>query len=60
MVRLTYSILDFFEVTDLLQEIRNYNTGNYAINKLLDTFPLYGIMGVDLVFTLLLKEVRYE
>ena len=25
--------LDFFGVADLLQEIRNYNTGNYSYNK---------------------------
>lgn len=25
--------LDFFEVANLLQEIRNYNTGDYAVNK---------------------------
>ena len=25
--------LDFFEVANLLQEIRNYNTGNYSYNR---------------------------
>ena len=25
--------LDFFEVADILQKIRNYNTGEYAINE---------------------------